>query len=78
MVAVLDDFVVQVGAGREAGGTDFTDDLFLLYELALANHDLAQVRVAGAVAIGVDDFDQLAVAAFVTGVRNLPSGRSPH
>ena len=78
MVAVLDDFVVQVGASRESGGTDFADDLFLLYELAFANQYLAQVRVAGAVAIGMDNFDQLAVTAFPAGVRNLPASRSPH
>ena len=78
VVAILDDFVVQVRSGRESGSTDLADDLFLLYELPCANQYLAQVRVASAIAIGMDDFDQFAVTAFPASERDLSAGRSPH
>ena len=57
MAAVFDDFVVQVRAGCSPGCPDFADGVFLLYALAVADQDFAQMCIAGAVAVGVRDFD---------------------
>src|SRR5690606_19477363 len=64
-LAALVDFVVQVRAGRQAGGADIADDVALrdLHAAPDAGLEALHVGVGGFVAVGVANLDVVAVAA---------------
>src|SRR5258705_11096717 len=66
VAAVDHDLVVQVRPGREAGRANIADDLTLPY-LGTLGHvagECGHVAIAGGIAVGGPDPDELAVASF--------------
>ncbi len=61
MDTVDDELVMQVGAGRQAGGAHRADGLALLHFLALLHHPLGEVQVLGLDAAGMLDEHVVAI-----------------
>ena len=72
-LAVREDFVVQVRAGRAAGGADIADDVAALARCARLDVEAAQVPVARRQTEVVLEDDQVAVVARVAADSTMPS-----
>ena len=68
MSAADKEFEMEMGAGGHACRTHSSDDVSLSNPLPVANMDAVEVGVLCDVWTGVIDADEVAVAAFATGV----------
>ena len=74
-VVVQTDLVVEVRAGRAAGGADEAEELAAGYVVAHLDVDVREVAVAAGKAVTVVDLDHVAVAALPAGFDDLTGGR---